>query len=238
MRAIIKLNGTMKIKELCSTERPREKMASNGPGALTNAELLAIIIGSGTQKENVLEVANRLLRRSEGKLSEIAAMSAEEMIETDGIGPGRYASIAAALELGKRRCLEDPGIERVALTDAGMVWRMLLPMLRGLQHEECWIVFLNRANFVVHKKMVSQGGVSATVVDPRIVMKEALDRHATGIIMVHNHPSGNPRPGTKDIEETERMKNAANLFEIALMDHVIVCDDCYFSFADDRVVFP
>ena len=226
----------MKIKEICVDERPREKMLTKGADAMSNAELLAILIGSGTQNENVLEVANRLLAVNEGKLSMIAGMDEARMKQIGGIGRVRYASIAAAFELGKRCCLEDPGIEKVPLTDASIVFRLMLPRLKGLDHEEFWIILLNRANFIIHKEMVSLGGLSATVVDPKLIVKKALDKRASGLIMVHNHPSGNPRPGHSDLTETERMKKAANTFDIALLDHIIICDDCYFSFADDRVV--
>lgn len=151
----------MKMKDLCVEERPREKMLSKGADAMSNAELLAILIGSGTQKENVLEVANRLLAANEGKLSMIAGMDASRMKEIGGIGSVRYASIVAAFELGKRCCLEDPGIEKVPLTDPGTVFRMMLPRLRGADHEEFWIIFLNRANYVIHKEMISLGGLTS-----------------------------------------------------------------------------
>ena len=225
----------MKMKDLCVDERPREKMLSKGPGAMSNAELLAILIGSGTQKENVLEVANKLLAANEGKLSMIAGMDAGQMKGIGGIGSVRYAAIAAAFELGKRRCLEDPGIRKVPLTDAASVFRLMRPILTGLDHEEFWIILLNRANYVIHKEMLSLGGTSATVVDPKLVVKKALDKGASAMIMVHNHPSGNPRPGQCDLTETERIKKAANTFDIALLDHIIICNDCFFSFADDRV---
>ena len=202
---------------------------------MSNAELLAILIGSGTQKENVLEVANKLLAANEGKLSRIAEMDATRMKEIGGIGSVRYASIAAAFELGKRCCLEDPGIDKVPLTDAGAVFKMMIPRLKGLSHEEFWIILLNRANYIIHKEMISLGGLSATIVDPKLVVRKALDKRASGLIMVHNHPSGNPRPGQSDLTETERMKKAANTFDIALLDHIIICDDSYFSFADDKV---
>ena len=225
----------MKIKDLCVDERPREKMLAKGAGAMSNAELLAILIGSGTRRENVIEVANKLLTANEGKLTMIAGMDAARMKEIGGIGSVRYASIAAAFELGKRCCLEDPGIEKIPLTDAGVVFRLMRPRLKGLDHEEFWIILLNRANFIIHKEMISLGGLSATVVDQKLVVKKALDKRASGLIMVHNHPSGNPRPGHSDLAETERMKKAANTFDIALLDHIIICDDCYFSFADDKV---
>ena len=225
----------MKIKELCVDERPREKMLSKGPGAMTNAELLAILIGSGTSKGNVLEVANRLLARADGKLSGIAAMDPCEVTAMDGIGKVRYSSIAAAFELGKRSCLEDPGIEKKPVCSPTTIFRMMLPVLKGLECEEFWIIFLNRANYVVHKEMISRGGMSSTIIDTKLVVRKALDKRASGMIMVHNHPSGNPRPGKADITMTAEMKKAAGTFDISLIDHIIICDDCCFSFADERV---
>ena len=224
----------MKIKDLCAEERPRERLFANGADALSNAELLAILIGSGTGKENVLEVAHRLLARSEGKLAALAAMDAAQMQQVDGIGRSRYATIAAAMELGKRGCLEDPGIEKVPVASAESIYRLLLPDLKDLDHEECWVVFLNRANYILHKEMLSLGGSSATVVDPKRIVKKALDKQASGIIMVHNHPSGSPRPGKADLEQTRILKSALDTFGISLLDHIIVCDDRFFSFADDR----
>lgn len=225
----------MRIKDLCVDERPREKMLSKGAGAMSNAELLAILIGSGTRKENVLEVANRLLSSADGDLSRIAGMDKTEVMAMDGIGKGRYASIAAAFELGRRCCLEDPGLEKVPLCDPAMVYKLMLPRMKGLDHEEFWVIFLTRANYVIHKEMISMGGLSATVVDPRLVVKKALDKKACGIIMVHNHPSGNPMPGMEDLAQTADMKKAASTFDISMTDHVIICDDSYYSFADDRV---
>ncbi len=226
----------MKMKDLCADERPREKMLAKGAESMSNAELLAILIGSGTRKENVLEVANRLLAENDGKLSAVAGMDAARMKEIGGIGSVKYASIAAAFELGKRCCLEDPGIEKVSLTDPEFVYRLMLPHLLGLKHEESWIILLNRANYVIHKEMVSSGGLTSTVVDPKVIMKKAIDKRASGIVLVHNHPSGNPRPGRSDLSATAKLKEAANTCDIALLDHIIICDDCYFSFADDRVV--
>ena len=228
----------MKIKDLCVDERPREKMLSRGPEALSNAELLAILIGSGTRKDNVLVVANKLLAAGEGRLSNVASMDSREIMSMDGIGSGRYASIAAAYELGRRCCLEDPGLEKTPLLDPKMVFRMMIPHMKGLDHEELWIIFLTRANYVIHKEMISLGGLSATVADPRLVVRKALDKRACGIIMVHNHPSGNPLPGKEDLEQTAGMRKAAGTFDIALLDHIIICDDRFFSFADDKIYFP
>lgn len=219
------------MKEYCAEERPREKMLSGGAKSMSNAELLAILIGSGTQKENVLEVANRLLQLSEGSLSEIAAMDPEKIMKVNGIGPNKYTAIAAAFELGRRCTLEDPGIERQSITNAEMVYRIMIPHLKGLDHEECWMLLLNRANYVIHKEMIGLGGITSTSVDTKLIMKKALDRKACGIILVHNHPSLSPRPGRMDIEVTENLKRASATFDISLIDHIIICDDSFYSFA-------
>ncbi len=225
----------MKIKELCADERPREKMFSKGAGAMSNAELLAILIGSGTKNQNVLEVANRLLATVEGDLSRIAAMDPSEVMAMDGIGRVRYTSIAAALELGKRCCLEARGIEKVPVCSPRTAYRLMIPVMKGLKHEEFWLILLNRANYVIRKEMVSRGGISSTVVDSKLIVKRALDTHATGVILVHNHPSGNPRPGREDLVQTKDIKKALGTFDISLVDHIIVCDDSLFSFADEEV---
>ena len=225
----------MKIKELCADERPREKMFSKGAGAMSNAELLAILIGSGTKNQNVLEVANRLLATVEGDLSRIAAMDPSEVMAMDGIGRVRYTSIAAALELGKRCCLEARGIEKVPVCSPSTAYRLMIPVMKGLKHEEFWLILLNRANYVLRKEMVSRGGISSTVVDSKLIVKRALDTHATGVILVHNHPSGNPRPGREDLVQTKDIKKALGTFDISLVDHIIVCDDSLFSFADEEV---
>lgn len=225
----------MKIKELCADERPREKMFSKGAGAMSNAELLAILIGSGTKNQNVLEVANRLLATVEGDLSRIAAMDPSEVMAMDGIGRVRYTSIAAALELGKRCCLDARGIEKVPVCSPRTAYRLMIPVMKGLKHEEFWLILLNRANYVLRKEMVSRGGISSTVVDSKLIVKRALDTHATGVILVHNHPSGNPRPGREDLVQTKDIKKALGTFDISLVDHIIVCDDSLFSFADEEV---
>jgi DNA repair protein RadC len=226
----------MKIKDYCESERPREKLLSKGAGAMSNAELLAILIGSGTKDENVLEVSNKLLKISGGKLSDIASMDPGQITSVNGIGKNKYAAIAAAFELGRRCALEEPGIEKNSITNAGMVYRIMIPHMKGLDHEECWVLLLNRANYVIHKEMIGLGGITSTTVDTKIIMKKALDKKACGIILVHNHPSSNPRPGKMDMEVTSSLKKASQTFDISLIDHVIVSDDSYYSFAEDRVI--
>ncbi len=203
---------------------------------MSNAELLAILIGSGTKDENVLEVSNKLLKISGGKLSDIASMDPGQITSVNGIGKNKYAAIAAAFELGRRCALEEPGIEKNSITNAGMVYRIMIPHMKGLDHEECWVLLLNRANYVIHKEMIGLGGITSTTVDTKIIMKKALDKKACGIILVHNHPSSNPRPGKMDMEVTSSLKKASQTFDISLIDHVIVSDDSYYSFAEDRVI--
>ena len=196
------------MKEMCAEERPREKMLAKGAGAMSNAELLAILIGSGTRNCNVLEVANRMLLKAGGRLSGIARMSHEDMQQLEGIGTGRYSVIAAAFELGRRCTLEDPGIEKVPVVEASIVYRMMIPRMKGLLHEELWAVFLNRANYVLKKEMLTKGGLTAT----------------------------DPRPGSADMSQTRLVRKACQSMDILLLDHVIVCDDSFYSFADERVV--
>lgn len=203
---------------------------------MSNAELLAILIGSGTKDANVLEVSNKLLKISGGKLSDIASMDPGQITSVNGIGKNKYAAIAAAFELGRRCALEEPGIEKNSITNAGMVYRIMIPHMKGLDHEECWVLLLNRANYVIHKEMIGLGGITSTTVDTKIIMKKALDKKACGIILVHNHPSSNPRPGKMDMEVTSSLKKASQTFDISLIDHVIVSDDSYYSFAEDRVI--
>lgn len=227
--------GTMKMKELCSDERPREKMLAKGAAEMSNAELLAILIGSGTTGENVLEVANKLLAKSEGKLKRIAGMDKAQMTDVKGIGPNKYATIAAAMELGRRSELEDPGIRKKAIVNSETVYRLVLPRVRGLDHEECWALFLNRANYLIHEEMISRGGMAGTLVDIKLLVRKALERKATAVIVTHNHPSGNPRPSKGDIELTEQLRKATELMHITLLDHVIVCDDRYYSFTSEDI---
>ncbi len=184
----------------------------------------------------MLEVSNKLLKISGGKLSDIASMDPGQITSVNGIGKNKYAAIAAAFELGRRCALEEPGIEKNSITNAGMVYRIMIPHMKGLDHEECWVLLLNRANYVIHKEMIGLGGITSTTVDTKIIMKKALDKKACGIILVHNHPSSNPRPGKMDMEVTSSLKKASQTFDISLIDHVIVSDDSYYSFAEDRVI--
>lgn len=226
----------MKLKELCADDRPREKMLEKGPSSLSNAELLAIMIRTGTGKMNVVDVARTLLHTAEGRLNAIADMPVEKLCSISGIGRSKAVTIAAAFELGRRSAAEKIVQDRVPISSPKDVFRMMLPFMRGLDHEECWAVFLNRANYVLGKDRMSVGGLDSTTMDVKAVLRRALDRKASGVILVHNHPSGSALPGQADIRQTALLKKALQTCEIQLVDHVVIAEDNWYSFADEQLV--
>lgn len=225
----------MKIVDLCIDERPREKMLVKGARSLTNIELIAIILRTGNRNDNAVDLARKILKEIDNSLSGLSKMSIEKFCSIDGIGTGKALSLMAAMELGKRYYEDSPNIKKVSITDAGMIYKVMSPIMKHLGHEECWVIFLNRANYIIDKEMISRGGMNATVIDNRIIIKRALEKQASGIIIVHNHPSGNPHPGESDIEQTKLLKKALDTFDISLLDHIVIADDRYYSFADDSV---
>ena len=225
----------MKMLELCPEDRPREKMAAKGAEALSNAELLAILLRTGSGGHNAVETAQMLLRLSGGRLSALAQMSTDRMRSIGGIGQSKAITIAAALELGKRFCCEVENTEKTSITSPEMIYRMMLKEIRGLPHEECWVLYLNRANYVIGRERMSKGGIDATIVDIKMIVRNALDKLASGVILTHNHPSGNPMPGTTDINTTGQLKRALSTFGISLVDHIILCDDRFYSFSDESM---
>lgn len=224
----------MKIKDLCEDERPREKLLEYGAGTLSKAELLAIIFRTGSGGKNAVELAQEVMRASEGSLTSLSSMSAERLCAIDGIGSGKAATLIAALELGKRFMGEVPDMES-RITSPRKVFELMYPLMKGLKHEECWAIYLNRSNRVIRKERLSSGGMYETAVDTRILSRKALERSASGIILLHNHPSGDPTPGKADEKMTLSLRNALKTFDISLMDHVIISDGAYYSFADSQV---
>ena len=223
------------MKELCEDDRPREKMMRSGAVNLSNAELLAILLRTGTGKRNVLEVAREILREADGRLTEVAGMSVERLCHVDGIGPGKAVAVAAAFELGRRVATED-GVRKLPQMDSPRrVYMNMLPQLRDIRHEECWVLFLNHANRLIGKEMISKGGMDSTSVDKRVILRRALDRKASGIILVHNHPSGSPYPSVEDIRQTRELGKALASCDLHLVDHVIVAGHSYYSFSDETV---
>lgn len=226
----------MKIKELNKEERPRERLLAKGPGALSNAELLAILLRTGNGMANALDLAFELISAA-GSLTGLSSMSIDKMKDIPGIGKDKAATVTAAIELGRRFTAEAPAARKVPVTKPEQIYALLIPEMKGLDHEECWIVYLNRSNYVIAAEKVSSGGLASTSMDTSTILRKALEKKAAGLILSHNHPSGNPYPGAADLKETERLKNAASTFGISLMDHVVISDDCYYSFADEQITY-
>lgn len=227
----------MKIKELGTDERPMEKLLTKGAATLSNCELLGLILRSGTKSINAMDLGRLLLSGSEDSLTRLSSLSVEKLIQTPGIGQMKAATIVAAFELGRRFMSERHG-EKEAVTGPEQIFKVMIPLLKGLTHEEFWVVFLNRANYILGKEQLSSGGLSSTVIDNRMIVLRAMEKKASGLVIVHNHPSGNPKPGTADLKQTERLKKALEPLDLSLLDHIIICDDCYFSFADERIYSP
>lgn len=220
------------IKDLAEDDRPREKMERKGASSLSDAELIAILLRVGNASETAVDVAQRLLGQVNNSLNELARLSLHQLTRIKGIGRTKAITILAALELGRRRNAEGP-INRERIFSSRSVIDLFQPVLADLPHEEFWVLLLNKSNRIIDRIKVSQGGVGGTVVDPKLVLKHAVERLASAVIVVHNHPSGNPQPSDKDLALTEKLKNAAQLFDITLLDHVIVTDGECYSFADN-----
>ena len=223
------------LKSWSVEERPREKVMANGIQMLSDSELLAIILGSGTRNMSAVELARTLLRGAGNSLHELGRQSAGDLRKIKGIGPAKAISVLAALELGRRRAGMHQ-VEKIPVKSSETVFNLFHPLLGDLDHEEFWLLMLNRANRILGRFKVSQGGLAGTVIDTRIILKKALDNLASSIIVCHNHPSGNKQPSDADVKITEKLKKAAEMLEIKLLDHVIIADKSYFSFADEGLI--
>jgi len=219
------------IRDLAEDDRPREKMERKGAASLSDAELLAILLRTGNTNETVVDVAQRLLGQVNNSLNELARMSLPQLVKVNGIGKAKAITIMAAMELGRRRNAEGP-INRERIHSSQNVVELFQPLLADLPYEEFWVLLLSRANKIIERVKVSQGGVGGTVVDPKLVLKLAVERLASALIVVHNHPSGNCVPSDNDIALTQKLKNACQFFDISLLDHVIVTDGECYSFAE------
>ena len=219
------------IKSWSVDDRPREKLIEKGASSLSNAELLAILLGSGSREESAVDLAKRVLRHAQQNLSELGRLEVVDFKQFKGIGEAKAVTLCAAFEIARRRKQEV--VEKVVIKSAKDVFKEVAPYVSDLNHEEFWVLYLNRANVVLKKEKVSQGGVSATVVDQKIILKKALLNLASSIILVHNHPSGNLKPSTQDKKITQKMKSACELLEINLLDHLIIAGNAYYSFADE-----
>lgn len=223
------------MKAWAEEDRPREKLILKGKHSLTDAELIAILIGSGNNNETAVDLARKILSGSSNNLSALGKMNVAELMKYKGIGEAKAISIVAALELGKRR--KESKEERTEkLTSSREAVDLMQPLLGDLLHEEFWIIFLNRANYIIGKQQISIGGMSGTVADPRMIFKAALDRKAVSIILCHNHPSGNNQPSASDIQLTKNISEAGRVLEITVLDHIIVTQHGFYSFADEGLI--
>jgi len=225
----------LNIKSWSPEDRPREKLLLKGTAALSHAELIAILIGSGTTTLSAVEVAKKILQAVENNLHELAKLSVNDLMKVKGIGEAKAVTIVAALELGRRRKDIDSQ-EKHRVTGSKDAFELLKGDLMDLPHEEFWVILLNRANRMMKKKKVSEGGVSGTVADPKIIFKFALEELASGVIVVHNHPSGNLAASQSDIDLTKKLKEAGKFLEVQLLDHLIIAGQKYYSFADEGII--
>lgn len=227
--------AAMKIKDMGKEERPREKMIEKGPEALSKGELIAILLRTGTREDSALDLAWRLLDACDNSLARLVNMKSESLMAIKGIGRDKACTLEAAFELGRRFFAEGFSGRKRTIDNPGLVYEEMTPYLKGLAHEECWLVYLNKANYIIGKERISSGGLDSTVLDTRMIGARVLEKKATGVILVHNHPSGNPVPGTADMQETENLKKALETLGIVLTDHIVFSDDCYFSFAEECI---
>ena len=224
------------IKQWAEEDRPREKLLLKGVAALSDSELLAILIGSGNDKESAVELSKRILNKAENDLNKLGRFSVDDLVQNfRGMGYAKSVSVIAALELGKRRRESEPA-QLKKIGSSKDAYELFFPLFVGLNYEETWALLLNRANHVVSTIQVSKGGISETVVDIRLILREALTHYASGIILGHNHPSGNCVPSPQDTQLTKKLKEAAQWMDISLLDHLIVCEKTYYSFADEGVI--
>lgn len=225
----------LSIKSWAIDDRPREKLLHHGKTIVTNAELIAILIGSGNRTESAVELSKRILSSVNNNLNDLAKLSIQELMRFKGIGEAKAISIITALELGKRRHFEE-GKDVFKIKSSNHVFNLMQPIVGDLPHEEFWVVYLNNSNTVLDKCQISKGGLVSALVDIRLIYKKALELAAVGIILIHNHPSGKLSPSTSDIQLTEKIKKAGVALDIKVLDHLIITEKDYFSFADEGML--
>ncbi len=223
---------SLKIKDWALEDRPREKLLYKGISSLSDAELLAILIGSGSNDKSAVDLAREILNIASNNLNRLGKLDVHDLVKLKGIGTAKAINIMAALELGRRRksaeIMESPKIR-----SSNDVYSIFNPLLADLTHEEFWLLYLNRSNKILSRHKLSQGGISGTITDVRLIIKKAIELLASSIIICHNHPSGNLDPSEADTRITQKIKEAAGYFDISLLDHIIVTDNGYYSYADN-----
>lgn len=225
----------LNIKDWAEEDRPREKMLLKGINALSDAELLAILISSGNKNETAVELSQRILHQAENNLNILGKQSIKDFMKFSGIGEAKAITIVAALELGRRRKHGEIAI-KTNIDNSHDIFEIMHPLLADLRHEETWIILLNNSNHVIKKQQISKGGVNSTIVDVQTIMKEAINASATRMILSHNHPSGNTEPSTEDNTITLKLKKAGEIMDVELLDHIIISETGYYSYKDhDRL---
>ena len=222
------------INQWAEDDRPREKFLLKGKSSLSDSELLAILIGSGSRNESAVQLCQRILASAQNNLNLLGKLSVQNLMQFKGIGEAKAISIAAALELGRRRRQEE-AVELKKIDSSKAVFNLMQPIIGELPHEEFWVLFLNNANKVIYKSQLSKGGITGTVVDIRLVFKMAFEQNAVALILVHNHPSGKLSPSEADIKLTQKLKTAGQNLDIPILDHVIITETSYFSFVDEAI---
>ena len=228
-------SNILPITSWAEEDRQREKLLNRGKQHLSDAELIAILLGSGSREETAVSLAQKILKMQENNLNELGKCSLTELMKFKGIGEAKAITIVAAMELGRRRQLSDIK-ERPQIKSSRDAFNLIAPMLMDLQHEEFWILMMNRSNRVVSRECISTGGVSGTVVDAKIVFRKALEVLASSIILCHTHPSGNLKPSQADIDLTKKLKRAGSNLDISVLDHLIVSERGFYSFADEGLM--
>jgi DNA repair protein RadC len=227
--------ASFSIKNWSQDDQPREKLLYKGKAALSDAELVAILIGSGNRQESAVDLCKRIFASANHNLSALGKLSIKQLMEFNGIGEAKAISIIAALELGRRRRGEE-ALEKKKITSSKSAFELMQPIIGELEHEEFWIIYMNNSNKVLQKNQLSKGGITGTLVDVRLVLKNALEVGAVGLILAHNHPSGTLKPSEADKQITQKLKLAAQSLDIKVLDHLIITEKAYFSFADDSLL--
>ncbi|MEY3501667.1 MAG: hypothetical protein RL308_3340 [Bacteroidota bacterium] len=228
-------NNSFPITNWSEDDRPREKLMQKGKAALSDAELIAILIGSGSRNESAVELSKRILSSVDNNLNALGKLSIQQLIGFKGIGEAKAIAIIASMDLGRRRRGEE-ALELKKITSSKMIFEIMQPVIGELPHEEFWIIYVNNSNRVLSKSQLSKGGITATLVDVRLIFKNVLEIGATGIVLCHNHPSGALKASDADIKITKKIKIAAESLDISVLDHLIVGEHGYFSFADEGIL--
>ncbi len=224
--------ATKSIKQWAEDDRPREKLLHKGKAALSNAELLAILIRTGTRRKTAIDLAKELLDKSQNNLIELSKLSVYDLMQLDGIGEAKALTLLAALEIGNRRRASQ-ALDKAKISSSKEVFDIFHAELAGVPYEQFWLLLLNRGNKVIRKINISEGGISGTIADPKKIFKIALDHNASSIILCHNHPSGTLKPSDSDNKLTRKLAEAGNMLDISVLDHVIIAEEKYYSFADE-----